>query len=79
MGDCLVNVFAFMNYEIDREFYINDAGNQIFNLGKSIYYHYAQKLNIPFEVFPDMYQNVELIALAEQIYAKHGNQYRDLS
>lgn len=79
VGDCLVNVFAFMNYEIDREFYINDAGNQIFNLGKSIYYHYAQKLNIPFEVFPDMYQNVELIALAEQIYAKHGNQYRDLS
>ncbi len=36
MGDCLANVLSFLGYEVSREYYFNDAGNQMVTLGKSL-------------------------------------------
>src|SRR5699024_9046035 len=43
-GDVLCNVFAAAGYEVDREYYINDAGNQIDNLAYSIDARYKEAL-----------------------------------
>ena len=36
MGDALSNVLEFSGYDVEREYYVNDTGNQVFILGKSI-------------------------------------------
>ena len=35
-GDCLANVLEWVGFEVWREYYVNDTGNQVLNLGKSI-------------------------------------------
>ena len=36
VGDCLANILEFLNFDIQREYYLNDEGNQINILGKSV-------------------------------------------
>jgi arginyl-tRNA synthetase len=36
VGDCLANILEFINFDIQREYYLNDEGNQINILGKSV-------------------------------------------
>lgn len=42
LGDSLSSVLQFAGYEVEREFYVNDAGNQIEKFGKSLYIRYMQ-------------------------------------
>lgn len=44
MGSALANLLKFAGYEVSQEFYINDAGNQIKNLGKSLHIRVLQEL-----------------------------------
>jgi arginyl-tRNA synthetase len=76
-GDVLANILAACGYEVEREYYINDAGNQMDTLGRSLYYRYQQLLgkDIP---FPDEhYQGDYMIELAKEFQAKAGDRYRD--
>ncbi|AAC07033.1 arginine--tRNA ligase [Aquifex aeolicus] len=43
VGDTLARLFKFFNYDVTREYYINDAGRQVYLLGISIYYRYLEK------------------------------------
>ena len=43
-GDVLANILAACGYVVEREYYINDAGNQMDTLGRSLYYRYQQLL-----------------------------------
>ena len=43
LGDCLSAVLDWSGYDVTREFYINDAGNQIQKFGKSLAVRYLQK------------------------------------
>ena len=43
LGDCLAAVLDWSGYDVTREFYINDAGNQIQKFGKSLAVRYLQK------------------------------------
>lgn len=52
IGDSLANALAFAGYEVEREFYINDAGNQIEILGQSLEARYLQLMGAKIE-FPD--------------------------
>lgn len=45
MGSALANLMKFSGYEVFQEFYVNDAGNQIKNLGKSLHIRVLQELN----------------------------------
>jgi len=53
LGDSLSRIMEFLGYKVTREFYINDAGQQIRLLGESIYSRYKQ-LDNPDYPFPEM-------------------------
>jgi arginyl-tRNA synthetase len=42
LGDALANILACSGFDVEREYYINDAGNQILTLGRSVYARYLQ-------------------------------------
>jgi arginyl-tRNA synthetase len=42
VGDVIANILAASGYEVNREYYINDAGNQMFNLGRSVLCRYHE-------------------------------------
>ncbi len=44
LGDCLASVLDWAGYEVTREFYVNDAGNQIEKFGKSLDARFIQEL-----------------------------------
>lgn len=76
LGDSLANVLAMAGYDVSREFYINDAGNQIVNLGKSLEARYYQELGHTDYPFPDNgYHGADITETAKKIIAEVGDGY----
>lgn len=75
LGDCIAGVLAKAGYEVTREFYINDAGNQIEKLGLSLEARYLQLLQGEDTVeFPeDAYHGEDIIDHARAYIDAHGN------
>ena len=75
LGDGLAEVLSWAGYDVTREFYINDAGNQIDKFGKSLSGRYLQHFkgeeNVPFA--EDLYQGGDIKELAEQYIAENGD------
>ena len=69
-GDNLANILEFSGHKVTREYYVNDAGNQIINLGKSIQARYFELLSHPFELPEDGYFGPEIIEIAASLYTK---------
>ncbi len=44
LGDALANLLEELGYTVEREYYVNDAGTQVENFAKSLYYYYAEAL-----------------------------------
>ncbi len=66
-GDVLANILTACGYRVEREYYINDAGNQMDTLGRSLYYRYRQQLGDEIE-FPDgHYQGDYMLDLAREL------------
>lgn len=67
-GDCLARIMSFSGYDVTKEYYVNDAGNQMNNLGISIKERYreicGQNCNLP----EDGYHGKEIIDIAKIIY-----------
>lgn len=73
VGDVLANMLAAAGYDVSREYYINDAGNQMHNLGRSLWYRYLDQAGRP-EPFPEgCYQGDYIKQLASQLIAKDGD------
>ena len=72
-GDNLSRIMDFCGYNITREYYINDAGNQMNNLGISIKERYKELCGESFEIPEDGYHGKEIIEIAKSIYTKNGN------
>ncbi len=60
VGDTLSNVLDAAGYDVTREYYINDAGNQITNLAKSIEARYLQQLGYDAEMPQDGYHGQDI-------------------
>jgi arginyl-tRNA synthetase len=75
VGDSLSNLLEYIGYHIDREYYINDVGNQMETLGRSLYLRYREVAGEPVEFPKDAYQGEYLIDLARGIYQKEGGRY----
>ena len=60
-------------YDVTREYYINDAGNQMNNLGISIKERYKEICGLKCELPEDGYHGKEIIALAQTIYNEYGD------
>ena len=77
VGDALANILKAVGYDVSREYYINDAGNQMELLGKSVYTRYLQILGKDV-VFPsDFYQGEYINEIAQHILSQHDNQYEN--
>lgn len=75
VGDALAALLAFGGYEVAREYYINDYGNQMLLLGRSVYVRYAERLGRPLP-FPDEGYHGEYIKdLAAEIAAEDGDRH----
>lgn len=74
-GDVLSNVFAAAGYDIEREYYINDAGNQIDNLALSIEARYFEALGKEAEVPEDGYHGTDIVAIGKELAEKDGDKW----
>lgn len=75
LGDSLASLLSMAGYEVSREFYINDAGNQIHNFALSLEARYLQQLgqDVP---FPEGgYHGEDLIDTVKGLIAKVGDKY----
>ena len=73
VGDSLCNVLDAAGYAVSREYYINDAGNQINNLAYSLEARYKQALGQAAEMPEDGYHGQDIIDMANTLAAEYGN------
>ena len=79
LGDSLANLLKMAGYDVTKEFYINDAGNQIVNLGLSLEARYRQELGDVDYPFPEKgYHGKDIIDTAKRIIAEVGDSYLSL-
>ncbi|PKN32735.1 MAG: arginine--tRNA ligase [Deltaproteobacteria bacterium HGW-Deltaproteobacteria-19] len=78
VGDVIANILAATGHSVFREYYINDAGNQMNNLGRSVYYRYLQLLGEAVEFPENGYQGDYITGLAREIMDRDGDRYRVL-
>ena len=79
LGETLANVMNMAGFECQKEYYINDAGNQIMKLGLSLEARYRQVLGDENYPFPeDGYHGVDIIETAKHIVEQYGDSYLSL-
>ncbi|QWU16391.1 arginyl-tRNA synthetase [Paenibacillus sophorae] len=79
VGDALCNVLDFAGYKVTREYYINDAGNQVSNLSQSIEVRYLQELGQQAEMPEDGYYGEDIKGFAKELVADKGDSLLELS
>lgn len=75
VGDCICRIMKAAGYDVTREYYINDAGNQITNLALSLYARYMQALGYEKELPEDGYHGKDIIEIAKKIVEVEGDKY----
>lgn len=73
VGDSLCNVLEKAGYEVEREYYINDAGNQINNLAYSVEARYKQALGQDATMPEDGYHGADIIQIGKDLAEKYGD------
>lgn len=76
-GDVLARILATCGYDVEREYYINDAGNQMDTLGRSLYYRYQQELGATVDFPEGHYQGDYMRDLARELVREAGNRYQE--
>lgn len=75
VGDSLCNVLDKAGYDVSREYYINDAGNQIHNLAVSVEARYFQALGMDKEMPTDGYHGEDIIGIGKKLAEEFGDKY----
>ncbi len=73
VGDSLTRILRFAGYEVDTEYYINDAGRQISLLGKSIFIRYKNLLGGEEKLCEDCYKGEYIIDIARRLKDTYGD------
>lgn len=79
VGDSLCNVLDFAGFDVSREYYINDAGNQINNLAYSLEARYKQALGMDAVMPEDGYHGPDIIGIAGKLAEEFGAAILDKS
>ncbi len=79
IGDCLASVLDWAGYEVDREFYVNDAGNQIEKFAVSLEVRYLQHFSDNIEMPEDAYQGEDITEHAENFIKEFGDKFVEAS
>ncbi|MDO5120617.1 MAG: arginine--tRNA ligase [Erysipelotrichaceae bacterium] len=77
MGDSITRLLKMAGYDVTREYYVNDAGNQINNMARSLQARYLQECGKDAQVPEDGYHGSDLIDIAKRIRAEIGDKYQD--
>lgn len=75
IGDTLAEVLKWAGYYVEKEFYVNDAGNQIDKFGKSLEARYLELFNISAEVPEGGYMGQDITEHAEEFKKIYGDKY----
>ena len=75
VGSSLAALLKAAGYDVEREYYINDAGNQMNNLARSVNARYLELLGKPCEFPEDGYHGHDIVETAERIIKKYGGKY----
>ena len=79
LGDTLAAVLNEAGYVCDKEYYINDAGNQVENLGRSVEARYFELLGRnDYEIPEDGYHGKDIIATAQRLLDEKGEAFVDM-
>jgi arginyl-tRNA synthetase len=79
LGSTLANVLTSAGYGVEKEYYINDAGNQIDAFRRSLYARYQQCRGIAAEMPSDGYLGHYLADMAQEIIAERGDNLKDMT
>ena len=77
LGKAIANLLEWTGYKVTREYYYNDAGNQMNNLAKSVYARYMQIFQPDFPFPEDGYAGGYIKNIAETIYKEKSNTLKD--
>lgn len=75
IGDCLSSVLDAAGFDVQREFYVNDAGNQIEKFATSLEVRYLQLCGEDIEMPEDAYHGADITEHAENFKAEYGDKY----
>lgn len=78
LGDSLANIMQAAGYEVSREYYINDAGNQIVKFGLSLEARYLQCLGEDVAFPEDGYHGEDITRTMQQFIEEYGDKYKDV-
>ncbi|AMP19801.1 arginine--tRNA ligase [endosymbiont 'TC1' of Trimyema compressum] len=78
IGDTLGNILKAVGYKVTKEYYINDAGNQIENFGKSLEARYLELIGETVEFPEDGYHGEDIITTVEGYIKKEGKNLLDV-
>ena len=79
IGDALTRIMRKAGYDVTREYYLNDAGNQINNMAKSLQARYLQACGLDIAVPEDGYHGKDLIEIASDLYAEIKDEYKNVA
>lgn len=78
VGDSICRIMKAAGYDVTREYYINDAGNQIYNLALSLYARYQEAFGIDAKMPEDGYYGQDVKDIALKIKETEGDKYLNM-
>jgi arginyl-tRNA synthetase len=78
-GDAVASLLAAAGFDVQREYYINDAGNQMNTLGLSGLLRYRQLLGEEIEFPANCYQGEYIKEIARDVITRHGDRFLKVS
>lgn len=75
VGDSIASLLDWAGYDVTREYYVNDCGNQVEHLGHSLRARYHELFGEPLDLAEDDYHGQDLIAIAQKIKDQFGDKY----
>ncbi len=79
IGDCLVRILRAAGFDVNAEYYLNDAGRQMRLLGGSVFARYSEELGKPRELPEDGYKGTYIFDLAKDLVKIKGDALLKLS
>jgi arginyl-tRNA synthetase len=77
-GDTVANLYEWMGYDVTREYYFNNAGNQMNNLMLSIHARYMQIVQPDFSLPESAYHGEYIKQIAQELRNEHGDKFENL-
>lgn len=78
LGDSIARVLARAGWQVQREYYYNDAGAQMEHLARSVWKRYQELMGREVELGEDEYHGDYIVDLAREIQAEYGDRFAEL-